>query len=100
VRPSIQESKWLLFQNSGACYNSGKLGHCANDCTARMNSGQNQRNNIRFQGKCGNCGMKGHTFKDCWTREENKDKRQKNWRKPSEEKAVIAVESKKNEKIT
>jgi hypothetical protein len=43
--------------------------------------------------------LRGHTPKDFWTREENKDKRPKNWRKPSKEKAVIAVESKENEKI-
>jgi hypothetical protein len=43
--------------------------------------------------------MKGYTSKDFWTREENKDKKPKNWRKPSKEKTIIAVESKKNEKI-
>jgi mRNA degradation ribonuclease J1/J2 len=43
--------------------------------------------------------LRGHTSKDCWTREENKDKRPKNWRKPSKEKAIIAVKSKKNENI-
>jgi hypothetical protein len=34
--------------------------------------------------------MKGHT---------SKDTRPKNWKKPSKEKAVVAVELKKNEKI-
>jgi hypothetical protein len=43
--------------------------------------------------------MKGNNSKDFWSREENKDKRPKTWRKPSKEKAVIAVKSKKNEKI-
>jgi hypothetical protein len=98
VRPSVQEGEMLLFQHPGASYNCGKLGHCANECTARKNSGQNQKKNIKFQGKFGICGLRGHTSKDCWTRKENKDKRPKNWRKPSKEKAVIAVESKKNEK--
>jgi hypothetical protein len=99
VRPSAQEGEMLLFQNSGACYNCRKLGHCANECTARKNNGQNQRKNTRFQGKCGTCGLRGHTSKDCWTREENKDKRPKNWRKQSEEKAVIAVKSKKKRRL-
>jgi hypothetical protein len=99
VAPSTQEGEMLLFQNLRTCYKCGKLGHRANEYTARKNSGQNQRKNTRFQGKCGTCGMKGHTSKDFWTREENKDKRPKNWKKPREEKAIIAVESKKNEKI-
>jgi hypothetical protein len=82
VRPSVQEGEMLLFQNSGACYNCRKLGHLANECTARKSTGQNQKKNTRFQGKCGTCGLRGHTSKDCWTRDENKDKRPKNWRKP------------------
>jgi hypothetical protein len=99
VRPSIQEGEMLLFQNSGACYNYGKLGNRANECTERKSTGQNQKKNTRFQGKCGTCGLRGRTSKDCWTREENKDKRPNNWWKPSKEKAVIAIKSKKNEKI-
>jgi hypothetical protein len=96
---STQEGEILLFQHPGACYYCGKLGHCANECTARKNNGHNQRKNTRFQGKCGTCGLKGNTSEDFWTREENNDKRPKNWGKPSEEKAVIAVKSKKNDKI-
>jgi hypothetical protein len=84
VRPNVQEGEMLLFQNSGACYNCGKLGHHANECTARKSTGQNQKKNTRFQGKCGTCGLRGHISKDCWTREENKDKRPKNRKKLSE----------------
>jgi hypothetical protein len=79
--------------------NCRKLGHCTNECTARKNTGQNQRKRTRFQGKCVTCGLNGHTSKDFLTREESKDKRTESWRKLIEEKAVIAVESKKNEKI-
>jgi hypothetical protein len=49
VRPSIQEGEMLLFQNSGACYNCGKFGHCVNECTARKNSSQNQRKKQDFK---------------------------------------------------
>jgi hypothetical protein len=65
VCPNFQEGEMLLFQNSGACYNCGKLGYCANLCIARNNSDQNQSKTTRFQGKCDTCGMKGHTSKDC-----------------------------------
>jgi hypothetical protein len=65
VRPSVQEGEMLLFQNSGACYNYGKLGHRANECTARKSTGQNQKKNTRFQGKCGTYGLRGHISKDC-----------------------------------
>jgi hypothetical protein len=44
-------------------------------------------------------GIKGHISKDFWTREENRDERSKNWKKPSKEKAVIAVESKKMRRL-
>jgi hypothetical protein len=62
-------------------------------------SSQNQRKNIRFQGKCGTCGIKDHTSKDFWTREEKKGKRPTNWKSSSKGKDVIAIESKKTEKI-
>jgi hypothetical protein len=99
VFSSVQDKEILLFQILEACCNCGKFGHCANECTSRKSHGQNQTKNTRFQGKCGTCGIRSRTSKDCWTREENKDKRPTNQQKPSKEKAVIVVKSKKNGKI-
>jgi hypothetical protein len=98
-RTSAKEGEMLLFQNLGACYNCGKNGHRANKRTAKRNNNQYFRHQKNFPGKCGTCGLRGHTTKDCWTREENKHRRSPNWKKPTNEKAAIAIETKKDEKI-
>jgi hypothetical protein len=93
---SSDEGEMLLFQSQVICYNCGKTGYCANECTSRRVNNPNSKNYQKFQGECGTCGFRGHTTKDCWTREENKNKRLPNWKKYLEEKMNILVEKKRN----
>ena len=69
------------------CYNCGKVGHKAKDCTNKRNSGQNKFGNkktFKFKGTCNNCGKVGHKATDSWDLERNRDKRPKNYKKSEE----------------